>query len=66
MGSLWTDFPNWNIGVITSNESFMENFGHNANQTKNLKAGNLDTCLYIYNRSDSNPKNHNKKVAEKF
>ena len=51
MDSLWTDFPNWDLGVITSNPDFMENFGHNANQHKKLKAGNLDTEFYIYNRS---------------
>lgn len=50
MNSLWTDFPTWNIGVITSNESFQENFGHKTNQIKKLKAGNLDTSFYMYKR----------------
>lgn len=53
MDSLWTDFPNWDIGVITSNEEFMQSFNHNANLHKSLKAGNLDTEFYIYNRCPS-------------
>lgn len=48
--SLWADFPGWNIGIITSNEDFQTNFGHKANSIKKLKAGNLDTAFYIYNR----------------
>lgn len=50
MNSLWEDFPNWDIGVITSNPNFQEDFSHKANHIKNLKAGNLDTQFYIYNR----------------
>ena len=50
MGGLWEDFPGWDIGVITSHESFMESFGHKTGSIKNLKAGNLDTKLYIYKR----------------
>lgn len=50
MDSLWNDFPTWDMGIITSNTSFQTNFGHQANRVKNLKAGNLDTSFYIYNR----------------
>lgn len=50
MNSLWNDFPCWDFGIITSNTSFQNNFGHQANHIKSLKAGNLDTSLYIYNR----------------
>jgi len=50
MTSLWTDFPTWNLGVITSNESFQDNFGQKTGQIKKLKAGNLDTSFYIYKR----------------
>ena len=50
MGSLWTDFPGWDIGVITSNEEFQENFGHTTSRIKKLKAGNLDTNFYVYTR----------------
>ena len=53
MDSLWNEFPNWDIGVITSNEDFMQSFTHNANQHKSLKAGNLDTEFYMYSRSSS-------------
>ena len=57
MDSLWQEFPNWDIGVITSNQDFMKNFNHNANQTKKLKAGNLDTEFYMYERNP-NAKKH--------
>ena len=50
MGSLWTDFNGWDIGVITSNEEFQENFGYKTSAIKKLKAGNLDTSFYIYRR----------------
>lgn len=50
MDSLWTEFPGWDLGVITSNEEFMENFGHKTTNIKKLKAGNLDTAFYSYRR----------------
>lgn len=48
MGVLWDNFPSWEFGVITSHKKFQENFGHYATLLKNIKAGNLDTRLYIY------------------
>ena len=48
MGSLWTSFSGWEMGVITSNKKFQECFGHYATLLKDLKAGNLDTCFYMY------------------
>ena len=50
MASLWTDFNGWDIGVITSNPDFQECFGHKISAIKKLKAGNLDTSFYIFNR----------------
>ena len=50
MGSLWNDFPDWDMGIITSHEGFMQSFGHKTGSIKALKAGNLDTKLYIYKR----------------
>ena len=50
MGCLWTDFAGWDIGVITSNEEFQDNFGHKTSAIKKLKAGNLDTSFYIFRR----------------
>ena len=52
MSSLWTDFAGWDIGVITSNPDFQENFGHKTSAIKKLKAGNLDTAFYIYKRTE--------------
>ena len=50
MQSLWTDFEGWDLGIITSNEEFQENFGHKTSAIKKLKAGNLNTSFYIYRR----------------
>lgn len=50
MDSLWQDFPGWSMGIITSHQSFQENFNHKADKTIKLKAGNLDTSFYIYGR----------------
>lgn len=49
IASLFTDFPGWQIGVITSQKSFQKCIGRYADHQKNLKAGNLDTTLYVYN-----------------
>lgn len=48
MSVLWQNFPAWEFGVITTNKKFQECFGHYASLLKSIKAGNLDTCLYIY------------------
>lgn len=48
MGSLISNFENWQIGVITSQKSFENCFGKKASAVKSLKAGNLDTSFYIY------------------
>ena len=45
MNSLWNDFPNWDLGVITSNEDFQ------TGAVKKLRAGNLNTAFYIFRRS---------------
>lgn len=50
MDILWQEFPNWNLGIITSNPDFQKHFNHQANSVKKIKAGNLDTSFYIYNR----------------
>ena len=52
MASLFVDFPNWEIGVITANKKFQEYIGRYASVLKNLKAGNLDTTFYIYNGTE--------------
>ena len=51
MDCLWTEFPNWSLGVITSNDAFQECFGHKTGRIKSLKAGNLDTKFYEYIRN---------------
>ena len=52
MASLFTEFPSWEIGVITANKHFQECFAHYASALKDLKAGNLDTTFYIYNGTE--------------
>ena len=51
MNSLWTEFPGWDLGIITSNEEFQDSFGHKTSSIKKLKAGNLNTAFYIYKRN---------------
>ena len=48
MKSLFVDFENWQMGVITSQKKFQECICKKASAIKTLKAGNLDTALYIY------------------
>ena len=48
MNSLFTDFPDWKIGVITSQDKFLECINKKAQTKKSIKAGNLDTVFYIF------------------
>lgn len=48
MDILWKNFSGWDFGIITSHKDFQKNFNHYATSLKNLKAGNLDTILYVY------------------
>ena len=52
MGSLFTDFKGWQIGVITAHKEFQENIGRYATSLKSLKAGNLDTTFYMYDGTE--------------
>lgn len=54
MSGLFEAFGAWDIGVITSQKRFQECAGHYAHLLKNLKAGNLETTLYIYKHQDKN------------
>ena len=51
MDSLWTEFPKWDLGVITSYKDFEKTFNHPTGNKKIIKAGNLDTTFYIYKRN---------------
>ena len=48
MKCLRDELSGWNFGVSTAHKKFQENFGAYASLLKDLKAGNLDTTLYIY------------------
>lgn len=72
MSVLFTNFPKWELGVITANKKFQECIAHYASTLKDLKAGNLDTTFYIYNgtekekiRSDSPKKPYRNKFKSK-
>lgn len=49
MSPLFTDFPGWDIGVITSHTKFQQSIGRHAKTLKSIKSGNLGTTFYIYN-----------------
>ena len=66
MASLRSDFKGWDIGVITSSDTFQNDFGHNANKIKNFKAGNLDTYFYVYSSREAEPKTQKPAKAEKY
>ncbi len=53
MSTLFTDFPGWQIGVITNQKKFQECIGKYADLLKSIKAGSLDTTFYIYNGKNS-------------
>ena len=48
MGILAENFFGWTLAVLSCQESFQECFGKKASEVKRLRAGNLDTSLYIY------------------
>ncbi|MCI5696331.1 MAG: class I SAM-dependent RNA methyltransferase [Spirochaetia bacterium] len=48
MSCLFTNFPGWELGVITSHIKFQDSIGKHASLLKDLKAGNLETKFYMY------------------
>jgi len=48
MRALWTNFPGWMMGFITSHEGLEDAVGRRATKRKPLKGGNLDTTFYLY------------------
>ncbi len=48
MSTLFEAFPDWSMGFITSNENFENCIGKTSEAKRKLKAGNLDTCFYMY------------------
>jgi len=64
MVSLFVDFPGWQMGIITSQKKFQECVGKYADMLKSIKAGNLDTILYLYNGRNSS-KNQSGKGGRK-
>lgn len=65
MACLFEDFKGWEIGVITSHRRFQECIGHYAALLKSLKAGNLETCFYIYSKVSANGRSAQKKNFER-
>ena len=60
MATLFDDFPSWHIGVITNQKKFQECIGKYADLLKSIKAGSLDTTLYIYNGKNGSQKTNAK------
>jgi putative N6-adenine-specific DNA methylase len=50
MHRIFTDFPGWDYGFITSHGEFEEAIGRRATKKRALKSGNLDTSFYMYTR----------------
>lgn len=65
MGCLFDNFRGWEFGIITSHKQFQENFGHYATKLKDIKAGNLDTTLYLYTKPASGGYNFKNKKQGK-
>lgn len=65
MNCLFNNFPNWEFGIITSHKQFQENFGHYATKLKDIKAGNLDTTLYLYTKPGKGGYNFKKNKHDK-
>lgn len=64
MQCLPREFKGWEMGVITSHKRFQECFGRYANLLKDIKAGNLDTTLYVYKDGENlKQKNFNNKKS---
>ncbi len=60
MAQLFESFPNWNMGFITSQETFETDIGKKATTRKNLKSGNLDTCFYIFEPKNGEKNGNNR------
>ena len=65
MSCLYTDFKDWEIGVITAHKKFQECFGHYADALKSIKSGSLDTTLYIYAGNSQKGKNNSPRKNNK-
>ena len=65
MSCLYSDFKDWEIGVITAHKKFQECFGHYADALKSIKSGSLDTTLYIYAGNSQKGKNNSPRKNNK-
>lgn len=50
MGCLFENFPGWQMGFITSHKEFQKCIGHYATLLKDIHAGKLNTCFYMYTK----------------
>jgi putative N6-adenine-specific DNA methylase len=62
MSCLFTNFPGWEMGVITPRKKFQECIGRYATLLKNVKAGNLDTCFYVYEGTQNTGRHDRKRT----
>lgn len=59
MPALFTEFPQWEMGFITSYQYFEQALGKRANQKKDIKSGNLDTVFYRFDAEKKGIKKEN-------
>ncbi len=64
MDELYKSFKGWEFGIITSHKKFQESFGHYATLLKDIKAGNLDTTLYVYKQKTEKNRSGEKKHSQ--
>lgn len=62
MQCLREEFDGWEFGIITAHKKFQENFGKYATLLKDLKAGNLDTSLYLYKNKPEGKNGNNRRT----
>ena len=59
MTALFTLFPGWDMGFITSQPTFEADIGQQATTRKMLKSGNLDTVFYQFTNRNNGVNNGN-------
>lgn len=58
MAVMRSHFPDWQFGIFTDCASFPQYFGKEATLAKGIKAGNLETMLYVYDDARQTKNGH--------
>lgn len=62
MKVMWEHFPHWQFGILTPCQDFAQIIGRRASKVKSIKAGNLETRLYVYDERRDGGKNDNRRT----